>query len=107
MPRADEPTLYTLSPNGPLVRLYQQPDLPCRTRVGDFDIDAGPDETPDERVARIAAACRTCRACPAIELCEAGFAELPPRFQQGVWAGQARGVSARTTRAIAQLEDAS
>lgn len=107
MPRADEPVVMWVNPDGPLARLYREDDLPCRGHGDLFDVDAQHDEEPDQRHNRIAFAIRICRTCSAQDLCNAAFHELPARHRRGVWAGTPHGVGTRTTRAIAQLEDAS
>ncbi len=65
------------------------PDLPGASCVGQapmFDGGLLPDESLEDREARLACAVRVCGRCPVFTECRALLAELP-RGAAGVWAG--------------------
>jgi len=65
------------------------PSLPgaaCKGRAPMFDGDLLPDESLEDREARLACAVRVCGRCPALVQCSALLTELPAAAT-GVWAG--------------------
>jgi len=72
-----------------LAELGPAPDLPGASCVGQapmFDGDLLPDESLEDRGARLACAVRVCDRCPALMQCRALLAELPAAAT-GVWGG--------------------
>jgi len=75
----------------PDLTLLFGPNLPgaaCAGSAPRWDLDPLPDETPDEREARLHAAATECRRCPARAACDAAADLDYWREPAAVWGGR-------------------